>query len=382
MINSRINHNTIIPERIKEARIARGYTTTELAEQIGITRQSISQYEMGVTSPSAMVMGEIIKTLNFPTGFFLKAISNDISRSSAIYFRSNKSAAKKTHEMLRIRMEWIEEIYKYTNKFINFPKVSLPNVQTDNTDFSEEDIEVIATEARGFFGIGLGPISNIALLLEKYGVLISKIQINDLKTDACSQWRNLNSIILMSSDKNNGFRSRFDLAHELGHLILHRGIDQTQLNDDKFYKKIEKEANYFAAAFLLPRDSFMQEVYSTSIEHFMPLKLRWKVSIAAMIQRCLNLGIFNESQYLNLQKTISKRKMRTIEPLDDEIVQESPTLLKKAITLLFDNNIIIPSDMTNELLYPIYDIESLCNLKSGTLSLQGKVINIPISIKR
>ena len=69
----------------------------------------------------------------------------------------------------------------------------------------------------------------------------------------------------MASEKEAGIRIRFDAAHELAHLVLHRWIEQAELADPKTLKRIEAEADRFAGAFLLPRKSFPKRIrYSTS----------------------------------------------------------------------------------------------------------------------
>ncbi|WP_427339611.1 ImmA/IrrE family metallo-endopeptidase [Caloranaerobacter sp. DY30410] len=140
--------------------------------------------------------------------------------------------------------------------------------------------------------------------------MISRIELGHEKIDAFSQWIGSRPFIFLGSDKDSAVRSRFDIAHELGHLLLHTHVDQEDLKDPKVLKRIEKEAHYFVGAFLLPEDSFAQEVTSISIDHFISLKKRWKVSIASMIYRCDELGIFTDNKILYLNKQMSYRKMR------------------------------------------------------------------------
>jgi len=132
-------------------------------------------------------------------------------------------------------------------------------------------------------------------------------------------------------------RARYDAAHELGHLVLHRWVGPDEIEDPKNLKEIEREANRFAGALLLPRRSFPNEVYTTRLDAFVTLKRRWKVAIQAMVYRCKDLAIFDEDQITNLYKQISYRKWRTREPLDDELPLEQPKLLTRAANLLVKN---------------------------------------------
>jgi Zn-dependent peptidase ImmA (M78 family) len=132
---------------------------------------------------------------------------------------------------------------------------------------------------------------------------------------------------------------------------------------------IEQEANQFAGAFLLPRQSFPNKVYTTRLDAFVDLKERWKVAIQAMVYRCKDLGIFDEDQVTNLYKQISYRKWRTKEPLDDPNILplEQPRLLSKAVQLVIDSHRKNPDEICGDISINRRVVESLCNLRPGTL---------------
>ena len=363
-----------VPGRLREGRMAKGYTITELAEAVGVTRQAISQFELGHNTPSGEVFAKIVEKLELPLAYFSNPIENN-DPSGIIFFRSLMSTTKRSRDMLSVRSRWLENIYSYLQEFINFPKLNIPDIAV--TDFLEPDeIERIALHVRREWGLGMGPISNLILLLEKQGFIVAKANFGDIKTDACSQWIGERPFIFLGSDKESAVRSRLDAAHELGHILLHMWLDNVQFSDIKFHKKIEHEANYFAAAFLLPKDFFADEVMSTSLEFFKTLKKRWKVSIAAMIYRCKDLGIISENQYTYLFRQIGKLKYRKREPFDDELIPESPSMLKKAMCMLIDNKVQTPGDILDALKLNPREIEQLCNLAEGTLALEGKLIQL------
>lgn len=184
------------------------------------------------------------------------------------------------------------------------------------------------------WGLGTGPLSNVVGLLESKGVAVCRYEFAEEQIEAFSFWNGPRPFIFLSSDKNSAARARFDAAHELGHLILHRWIGSEEIEDPKVLKEVEREANRFAGAFLLPRRSFPNEVYTTRLDAFVTLKRRWKVAIQAMVYRCKDLAIFDEDQITNLYKQISYRKWRTKEPLDDELPLEQPRLLTRAADLV------------------------------------------------
>ena len=353
----------IIPEKLKEARLARGYTVTALAEKIGISKQTISKYELGQSSPSSETMIKYCDFLNFDINFFMFNNEDLNNNYGTIFFRSLKSAESQVREEIKIRIKWTNYIYQYINEFIEFPKLNLPDFEEkslENLDLYK--IEDIADKLREYWNIGKGPINNLSVLLEQNGIILCNSNINNVKVDACSEVINNTAIFFIRTNAISACRLRFDLAHELGHLILHSEITKEELENKEILDRIEKEANMFASAFLLPREEFSNEVLALSLDHFVNLKSRWKVSIAAMIYRCKELGIFSDSQVLYLRKQISLKKWRTIEPLDDVIAIEKPKLLSNAIKLIIINNLQTKDQINKSINIPKQDLLVLSNL--------------------
>lgn len=370
-----------VPERLREARLARGYTTAQLAEALGVTRQAVSKFELGHMRPSGPILAKIVEVLRLPLGYLCSQMPCPTPEGTA-FFRSLKSATKTAREMLLIRAKWLERIMLYLEQYLDFPEVNLPDLGglTPNGVLSDEEIEEIAAKARKHWGLGFAPIDNMVLLLERHGVVVTRIQFEDLKTDAFSQWRGDRPYVFLGSDKESAVRSRFDAAHELAHLLLHMWVEEGQLADPNVFEQIEREANRFAGAFLLPRETFSVEVMSTSLQHFIHLKKRWKTSIAAMITRCAELGILSESQVLYLRKQMARLKLRAREPLDDELMPEQPTMLRQAVTMLIEHGVQTPAEIVDHLKLPPDEIEALCNLPRGVLCSEGKVV--PLRLKR
>ncbi|SHK71996.1 helix-turn-helix domain-containing protein [Desulforamulus aeronauticus] len=362
----------VVPARIREARVSRGYSLADLSELLGVTSQAISQYELGNSAPSMVVLMKMVDILRFPLNFFLKPKENINPNyvDSAVYFRSMKSTPKKLKEAYKYRVHWADEIHHYLKKYIDFPPIDIPQFD----DFNEIDfvlIEELALKLRSYWGIPKVPIDNMVELLQDKGFIICRLVLGNKKVDAFSQYYNNVPYIILGSDKS-AVRSRFDLAHELGHLILHSHIDQESIVKKEILDKIEDEADCFAGAFLLPSNSFSQEVMSTSLEHFVFLKRRWKVSISAMIKRCERLNLLTDSQirYLNAQMT--KKQYWRNEPLDDAIAFEQPYLFKQAFELLIDNDIVTSDEILNELGYNKEEIDSLCFIPKDLLERKRK----------
>jgi Zn-dependent peptidase ImmA (M78 family) len=168
--------------------------------------------------------------------------------------------------------------------------------------------------------------------LESKGVLVARSDFDTETVSAFSFWEGSRPFLFLGADRESACRTRFDAAHELAHLILHRGIASEEL--EPRLDRIEKEADCFAGAFLLPEESYPLEVFSTRHVAFEQLKARWKVSIAAQIYRCSDLLILSDDQILNLRKQLSANRWRKKEPLDDQIPPELPIVLNRSLEVL------------------------------------------------
>lgn len=366
--------NEIVPARLKEARVSRGLSLAELAEKIGVTSQAISLYELGISRPSPGVLIKMSNELNFPITFFSKSVISQSSGNSAVNYRSMKSTAKKLKESWGVRISWLHDINIYLRQFVNFPKIDLPSlgdfVNMDEID--PDTIEEVALDLRKHWNIEKVPIPNMVELLQDKGFIISRIEFGEQKIDAFSQWFNEYPYIILGSDKSCAVRSRFDIAHELGHLILHAHIDPETMAQKEVLNRVENEANYFAGAFLLPRDSFPNEVMYKNLDHLLMLKKRWKTSIQAIIKRCQHLEIFSESQVKYLYAQIAQKGYRKKEPLDDVIPYETPYMYKQAIKLLLEHNVISPDQLLYDLALNKEEIDNLCFLSPDILTIKPK----------
>lgn len=320
-----------------------------------------------------------MQTLQLPLAFFLVGDKYEINNDGMMYFRSLRSADRKSLDMSEIRTLWMKRIYRVISQYIKFPPINLPDICNEyiKDEYSMDDIEKIASTIREYWNLGVGPIDNLTFTLEKNGIIVTRIGIESDKIDAFSKWIDEDRLIcFLGTDKNCAVRSRFDLAHELGHAILHRTLDKKDLFDPKKLKRIEKEAHMFASAFLLPQTSFGSEIMSTSFQHFILLKERWKVSIQAMIYRCHELGYLSDDQTLYLRKKIVKSGMRENEPLDDVIEIEHPSAIRQSIELLLDNNLIDKKTLISIVNIPVEELEELLTLPKGTLVENAKVLKL------
>ena len=145
-------------------------------------------------------------------------------------------------------------------------------------------------------------------------------------------------------------------------------IDIEELSKEQ-YREIERQADYFAACLLLPRESFIKDLHHYNrIEFYIELKKKWKVSMGAMIVRAYHLDVINYNQYQYLMRQMSSKGYRVNEPLDDLINVSNPTVLEKAIKLLLANDILTAKRILDYLELPKEKVDSLLGLEEDTLN--------------
>ncbi|EES48125.1 XRE family transcriptional regulator [Clostridium botulinum] len=350
-------------QRIKQGRILRGLSQEQLGKKVGVTRQAISNCEKDNINLSTTNLLKLSETLDLPLSFFYRIPEEDNS-DNIIFFRS-KDIPKKTKEQLREEINIFDkEIVKYFEKFVKLPSINLPDLseilEGKSYNYRKETIMDICKRIREHWGIGNKPIDNLAYLLQVNGFIISRQYINQDKTDAFSQNIDDKKYIFISGNKECAVRSRFDLAHELGHLVLHNNIDK----DDFEEKIIEKDADSFASELLYPSEIFLEDIqdYSLGFERFIELKEKWKVSIQLLVRKCKDLKVISDEKYIYFQKRISFNRWRKNEPLDNRIVSEKPRLFEDVIELLIEKEILTKKDLLVNINLDKKDIIKYCNL--------------------
>lgn len=162
-------------------------------------------------------------------------------------------------------------------------------------------------------------------------------------------------IAVLSTDKDKWNRSRFNAAHQLGHLVMH--------DDAAGVPEAERQANEFAAAFLMPERDVRRELpVRPDWRALSEMKARWGVSMAALLMRARTLGVMSESTYVSASKVMSARGWRRHEPGDG--VAEVPSLLKDALEAATRRGV-SPEDLQRRAMIPTDIFDEVCELIAG-----------------
>lgn len=233
---------------------------------------------------------------------------------------------------------------------------------TTSSDERIKKIQRAAKMAREFLEIDNKSNLNLLFMLEKKGAFIFEKAIGE-KIDAYSLWsEDERPFIILGNLKKSAVRRNFDLAHELGHLLLHYKVEFSSL-DNKSHRQHEQEANLFAGAFLLPEEEFIQDFNNlprkSNPESYIDLKKKWMVSIQALAYRAQSLELLDYQQYRYFNIKLNQLGYKTREPLDEKIKIMRPGKVRSILQLLFDKDYLSLRTLLDTLMV---DIEFLSKL--------------------
>jgi Zn-dependent peptidase ImmA (M78 family)/transcriptional regulator with XRE-family HTH domain len=321
-------HSTVhafSPASLTIAREYRGVRKNELAAKLEITPSAITQFEGGTVRPNAATLARAAVVLGFPLAFFANGSRWSPVPTDQCHFRSLRSATQQDRRRMLATAALLRGLVEYIDDHVNLPHEDLTRISRDVHD--DDEIEGLAADARAAWQLGTGPIPTLLTLLESRGIVVFRVPSDCDKVDAFSFWNKGRPFIFLNSDKGSSSRSRFDAAHELGHLLMH--VDCVPGDGVQ-----ELQAHRFASAFLMPRSAIRRELPSRlNWPHLFELKRRWGVSLAALLRRGYDLEIYSDSTYRRANTYLSMKGWRSGEPA--EPAQEAPELIRDSISALF-----------------------------------------------
>ena len=353
--------------RLREAREARGLTQAALSQILGTSRSAVYQYETGEVSPRPDVMARLPATLGVMPGYFFLPVVDE--PRGTVFYRSMSSATAAARAQAERRFTWLKQLVDYLERFLVFPAAKMPvlDLPEDPRTITEDYIEQAAATVRRFWGLGDGPISNVTYLLENNGTVVCRVSLGAATLDAFSEWRAFDQrpYVVLGADKDAAARSRLDAAHELGHMVLHRHVEERFLRRTPEFSLLERQAFRFGGALLLPAGAFASDFAVPTLNQLVALKSKWNVSVGAMLVRAKDLGLLPEAELTRLWRSYARRGMKRAEPLDDIVPVERPALLRQAVTLLVENGIQSRAQLRFALPIGAYDLEELAGLPEG-----------------
>lgn len=330
------------PSRLTVARLRRGLTQRALSAAAGMTERTLHAYERRASVPPEDTLADLARELGFPVAFFYRPDLDAPPVDSASFRALSRITAKERDRALSGGSlafelnEWIDARFR-------LPTADVPEIRP------ETDPEAAALAVRAQWALGDSPISNMVHLLEVKGVRVYSLAEDCETVDAFSLWRGDQAFVFLNTLKS-AEHCRFDAAHELCHLVMHRhGTPSGQ--------QAEHEANRFASAFLMPRTGIIASVArNPTLDYLIDAKLPWRVSLAALVHRLRDIGMLSEWYYKTLSIEIQRRNFRRREPKPQ--AREHSLVLAKIFDLLRGEGV-RRSDVAKQLNWPVDELNAL-----------------------
>lgn len=345
-------------DRLRAARELRRLTQGDLAREAGgagpvtgLTPAAVSQFELGEAVPSVKTLAALVRALDVGPEFLCAAPTDEESDLPA-FFRSLRATPARERKHARNLIQLVHRLIVVLDQYVELPERDVPSVPCDPFEEPEarrQAAEAAAERVRRVWKIGRGPIGNVVGTVESHGVVCTHLRLDDPRVDAFSVNFSDHPVAVLGTDKAKWDRSRFDAAHELGHLVMH--------DEASGMAEAERQANEFAAAFLMPaRDIRSQLPTRADWRQLMDLKSTWGVSISALLMRARTLDVMSQGTYVSATKVMSARGWRRHEPVSG--TTESPTMLSNALARArraghtpdsLRREAVIPSDLFDEI---------------------------------
>lgn len=302
-------------EMLTLAREARGMTQTKLAKASGISQSAVSKIEHGVRPFTEDDVAKFADVLRYPPSFFCRS-GEQFGQGTVCHHRKRQSMPiqklRQIHASMNVMRMSTSDLLKGVeiNAFHEFP-------QMDIDDYGSP--AEIAQLTRQAWQLPLGPVKSMIAVIESAGGVVVPAEFGTDRLDAISQRPPGELPFFFVSATAPGDRLRFNLAHELGHIVMH----QTPAADQ------EDEANEFAAEFLMPGREIKPQLRNLDMAKLADLKRHWKVAMQALIMRAHDLGTITNRQRRSWFMRFNQMGYRKAEPV--QIPREEPGLVHRVV---------------------------------------------------
>lgn len=327
--------------RLRLARSLHGWTQIRLGELVAVSSPYISSLEHDKKSPTAELVEAFGDVLGFHSDFFFEPLSEVVDEAESNFRRRSRTSARLKDQVLA-RTTLLSELITLLEEQVSLPDLDVPQIEP--SEANGRSIERVAESCRDHWGLPLDrPINSIGRLAERAGIVLVRLTDQTDDVDAFSTWAETRPVIALNAARGSTSRTKLNIGHELGHLVLHR-------SGQKNRSVQEKEAFRFGAALLFPEPAFRREFwgsYQKGWSGLRRLKRRWGISLQAIVYRAHELNLLNSAEYRRLNKQIAARGWKTDEP--DEPPSEEPELLQEALVTLQRERDLAPADVADAL---------------------------------
>jgi Zn-dependent peptidase ImmA (M78 family) len=286
-------------------------TMQDLSEKTGMTASYIGQVEGGLKDPSDNFMERVVPVLKFPMQHYYSPGRCESAHPS--FYRRRIVISPVLLRQCTARMTVIKRNLEKLLSQVDSIEVRLPFIDPEECAGGAKEV---AQTMRLHLRIPPGPIRDLTQIVEEAGVIIIPMDFGTRKIDACSEWVSGHPIIF-ANKFIAASRLRHTLAHELGHIVMHKFITE----------ECEPQANDFAGELNLPEDEIKLELLPMSLDRLARLKLKWKSAMQAILYRAVSLGVISERNARYYWMLMRRYRYHEIEPHEDMMPVEKPTAL-------------------------------------------------------
>jgi Zn-dependent peptidase ImmA (M78 family) len=341
------------------ARESRGLTQTELAERVSISQSLLSKLEHGTLPASSEQAQCFARELHYPVGFFYRK-SEPLTDRVALFRRYSSVSAM----LLRRVRAHLELMKANLSRLLDACEPIEIKVETIEPEETEGGAFGVAHECRRRWQVPTGPIHNLTALVESLGCFVVAYDFATRKIDGFSDVVNGHPVIFLNRALGRS-RLRFTLAHELGHLVMHR----------LRHVEAEEQAHNFASEFLMPAEEIKPSFLPMSIDRLARLKLYWRVSMQALLKHAQNLGVISERTARYYWSEINRRGYRENEPFENMIPAETPSSLKRLIEMFVTDLGLSLQELADRLTLHLNEFLEVFDLESQNFST--RVLQFP-----
>ncbi len=244
--------------RLRSARESRGLSQQAVAQAVGLPRTAITQLEAGSRSVSTLELTRLSELYLRTVADLLQEGPTDEDRDvlvalhrAAPGLEDDPATREQVARCVQLCREGVALARLLGTESRAGPPsydVRLPRSPGDAVAQGEEAAE----QERRRLGLGNVPIADVSELIASQGIWASGVTLPDGMSGLFLRHPSIGLAILVNSSHAKG-RKRFSYAHEYAHALLDRHGDVTISSTDNSSETVEKRANAFAAAFLMPR---------------------------------------------------------------------------------------------------------------------------------
>ncbi|MCD9593278.1 ImmA/IrrE family metallo-endopeptidase [Streptomyces sp. 8ZJF_21] len=313
--------------RVRQARTIRSSPIKPLAQLLGMSPSAWTALERSAsTAMPVMRLRALAAKLRFPHDFFLTPPGGLPVHRGSLLLRAKKTIKIAEIDALTAFAEMVQELWQSLAEHATHPPLRIPIGLPAGT--SPEEAARLTRSALDLREDE--PIAHVMHTVERAGIpiAVAGVGMPDAKHDAFSVWAGdfHDEPLIVAKPVNSWERTRWSIAHELGHLVMHHGI----IPDDA-----EEQANRFANEFLLPVSSLQKEWPSAAtLSTLYSLKQRWHMSLASLIMHGRQNGLLDEARASGLFKQLSARRdphtqvtWKVQEPGWSDLAPERPRLI-------------------------------------------------------